>query len=141
MRTIKFRAGWKPTKRMVYNVGLRQSGTPFAVEQGGYYELESDKDLDGYELMQFTGLKDKNGKEIYEYDIVRLTGTGDREGDDLGTKTVKWQSDACGFFFQPSMEAQSGDYTVLIGAGETEEFELEVIGNIYENPELLPQKG
>ena len=76
------------------------------------------------EVMQYTGLEDKNGVEIYEGDIDKdhliVTYVGDLEGS-LGM--------ACGWYLQ------SGDFDrfteLLCETG------LEVIGNIYENPELL----
>lgn len=75
---------------------------------------------------QFTGLKDKNGKEIYEGDICNC-----REYECFGK--VEWNNEEAGFYFCVVME----------GGGFEEEHlydyvdELEVIGNIYENPELL----
>lgn len=79
-----------------------------------------------YELMLFTGLQDKNGKEIYEGDICNC-----REYECFGK--IEWNEDNAGFYF----------YVVVEGGGFDEERlyeyadELEVIGNIYENPELL----
>ena len=66
-------------------------------------------------LMQYTGLKDKNGKEIYEGDIVRT---------DCGTKYVRFIE---GIFVATS----DSNYSL------NQFDELEVIGNIYENPEML----
>jgi len=63
-------------------------------------------------IMQYTGLKDKNGIEIYEGDIVKYW--------DGSTESVTWNN--CGFW--------SGWGTLGIS---------EVIGNIYENPELLDE--
>ena len=77
---------------------------------------------DGYFLfMQYTGLKDKNGKEIYEGDIVDCK-TYSHWGHILEVENmVEWR--------------QQLDYE-FDGKSEQPE-DLEVIGNIYENPELL----
>lgn len=75
---------------------------------------------------QFTGLKDKNGVEIYEGDVCNC-----REYECFGK--IKWNKDDVSFYFLVVME----------GGGFEEEYlyeyagELAVIGNIHENPELL----
>ena len=81
--------------------------------------------------MQYTGLKDKNGKEIYEGDIVREQG--------FVKTVVKWDN-------RKQTQYGHGDSTTCIYAGfsmggwgssyDTRE-EVKVIGNIYENPELI----
>ena len=82
------------------------------------------KDLgwDKYVIQQFTGLKDKNNKEIYDGDIVKFTLTTEQIGD------VRW----------------NGRYYVIYVKllGPTPEFYpapevSEIVGNIFENPELL----
>ncbi len=75
--------------------------------------------LKRFDLMQFTGLKDKNGKEIYEGDIIRNL---DKE---IGE--IKWLS--FGWYVHcPKIDD---------GLHWLNQKEVEVIGNIYENPELL----
>ena len=80
------------------------------------------QDLSGYILMQFTGIKDKNGEDIYEGDIFQ-------DEEDGYCDFVEWDNEHCGWtthqWFLPS------EFKKLQ--------EMEVIGNIYENPELLKQ--
>ncbi len=74
-------------------------------------------------LMQYTGLKDKNGKEIYEGDLVKVEGAG---GEPL---QIVWNTtQLCGFAYQAG-----AFYHGFIEPDDS----IEVIGNIYENPELL----
>lgn len=74
-------------------------------------------------LMQYTGLKDKNGKEIYEGDIVKsyyYIDTPDGEQERYNKKVIKYNDVLC-------------EYNI-------DAFEnIEVIGNIYENPELVEE--
>lgn len=79
--------------------------------------------VDGHALMQFTGLKDKNGTEIYEGDIVRARLM---QGDNhTYTHPVKFVTHPAPMFAINGRQMNDDGY--------------EVIGNIYENPELLDQ--
>ncbi len=80
--------------------------------------------------MQCTGLKDKNGKLIYEGDIINGTC-----GVYWGKMIVKFNENEAKFY----MYRVDKRYIDLHFHGKNQEdnFELEVIGNIYENPELL----
>ena len=85
-----------------------------------------------YPIMQYTGLKDKNGKEIYEGDIVEFkTNYTNKKGGWLNGVVI-WDSERYGW----ALNAENTIYDIY---DETEGFEYIVkhIGNIYENPELL----
>jgi uncharacterized phage protein (TIGR01671 family) len=78
-------------------------------------------------LVQFTGLYDKNGKEIYEGDLLKFMVYW-KEGN--GIELVKWDKESCGYWpFLNLTKSRSYFQTCFATA--------QVIGNIYENPELL----
>lgn len=107
MREIKFRA-WDGKKMdRVHTLWLQY------VEKDWY--IPGDKKYEA--IMQYTGLKDKNGKEIYEGDILKFNTKG---GNEM-VYEVKWK----GKGFKPTRMS------------EDNQEEIEIIGNIYENKELL----
>ena len=120
MRDIKFRAYYKADKR-IYEVLYLD----FASNELRLWDEETELDFEcsfeDVELMQYTGLKDKNGVEIYDGYIV---------GDKYGVKipmVVTW--DDAGF---RTLGKHNGEQYV----GYVKD-SCEVVGNIYENPELL----
>lgn len=86
-----------------------------------------------YKIMQFTGLKDKNGEEIYEGDILKLNGGAD---DIFGAVGFK---DGCFVFGVPWINREEQPYPELKYYVGMSFCEVEVIGNIFENPELLDE--
>ena len=85
------------------------------------------EDLKNYVLMQSTGLTDKNGKEIFEGDVLKVTDKHSwLEVVSFSEKKAMFVSKEIGFPESPLWELFN---TVL--------FEIEIIGNIYKNPELV----
>jgi len=128
MREIKFRAWDKVLKKMgdVACLNLSEFSTDHILREKTRSNLYN-QTFNNLILMQFTGLLDKNGKEIYEGDIVKY-----REGEygKFYICEVKYLSDWGKYMFVTPIPLM--DYE-LCGSSMTSE----VIGDIYSNPELL----
>jgi uncharacterized phage protein (TIGR01671 family) len=145
-REIKFRAWYKTDKKMLYNGYLPskdEEGYFLSLDfngkitvsvnddggKSGLWEHECSGCGEDFILMQFTGLKDKNGKEIYEGDIVNWSswniGFKHIDGSEIKIipKEVVWQEGA--------WQLKEDIWNLAIYDN------IEVIGNIYENPELF----
>lgn len=95
-------------------------------------------DIDRYEVSQFTGLLDKNGREIYEGDILRIrfvlitiTHSGPGEKTVREEKCVTKVSKVCWYGASYKVLINSQHYLSMLAS------ESEVIGNKFEHPELL----
>lgn len=136
-RVIKFRVWDKNEKKMWLVDGFNLlRGTEWVAKLCSPVDPFS-KELSGCdgEIMQFTGLHDKNGKEIYEGDILFCQKT---YWNDFKKRVVVWDdSDSC-FYFRNEEDAIDSDCprknltSSFISKGQRE-----IIGNIHENPELL----
>lgn len=96
------------------------------------YHISAMLDIPSFTLMQYTGLKDKNGKEIYEGDIIKDCLT------DM-ISVVKYGMCVKHAYNGWFVENESFNYVSQINADYDTNLNsmIEVIGNIYENPELL----
>lgn len=132
-RSIKFRAWKKSENKMYERVLVNPDGWVHTADFSHDIE-KNDITLEGLGddgvdcfAMQFTGLKGKNGVEIFEGDVVK-------EPIDFVSSTlgiIKWDNESAMFIFE--QDGHKYDFNHVSAP-------LEVIGNIYQNPELLSAK-
>ena len=133
-REIKFRAWDEEEKKMHYSDSKLDYGIWFSLDRGkveclrncAYTDSFGDEHDDWQPLdniMEYTGLKDECGKEIYEGDICKNIV------DNHILKVTYWETDGS-YMFEDQNENGNGYNLYEFG-------EVEVIGNIFENPELL----
>jgi uncharacterized phage protein (TIGR01671 family) len=132
MREIKFRAWDKVNNIMCKVLNIAPSDDGICSVQGiAVTELGVSIRAGKYfELMQDTGLKDKNGVEIYEGDILSYP-------EEEQIISIVWDDSSAGWEFNEHSGLDDGvgrgDWDFNIGIAKN----CKVIGNIYENPELL----
>lgn len=137
-RVIKFRA-WDGVQMWYQGQGkttLMFWGQPGKIPFGIYEETDGRRIMTGDDkailnnpaiLMQFTGLTDKNGVEIYEGDV--LTNYGFASDMKIRKFLVEWATQNSRYVLRDGkVKTSLFDYDVI---------QCEIIGNIYENPELL----
>ena len=120
-REIKFRIWYRTKKEMSLPDWLDENGNVYRDEG---YAAPNYMKKETYELMQYTGIKDKNRVEIYEGDIVKRLDTT------IGKVTWECDYKALGFHL-------NSDGKLMDVINPYSSWSLEVIGNIYENPDLM----
>lgn len=148
----KFRA-WDSAKQEMFTdtFAITESGQVVVVEQSSVFVSPDYVFVDNLVIMQSTGLKDKNGKEIFEGDILKFNDEwpdycyeGYVDGSIEGINYVEIEKETTCFTFGKFKTSDSSllyymkdenlSFEELI---TDKEFEFEIVGNIYENPELL----
>lgn len=158
IREIKFRLWDKKRKKMceVHNLtfhdlyGYKVITIEEATDGGDYHSTFIS--TDDYELVEYTGLKDKNGVKIYEGDILKITNTARFcQGNNYSCHSKIELIEGHAYVWpHPIVNGQkirygaemlfSGMAKYIDKRGVATE-DVEVIGNIYENPELLEGAG
>jgi uncharacterized phage protein (TIGR01671 family) len=122
MKDIEFRAWDKKTKKMLYvepasSIHRDMTWTGLVYNKGKLLK---------YEMMQYTGIKDKNGKKIFEDDVVRLPNKDE-------CRIVFHTGDDRAMFIGVPVRSHHGFKEYMYWCGE-------VVGNVHENPEYLEVK-
>lgn len=117
---------YKAYKKELHDIDINLDGSLSirTFDESGKYVTIHESMFEGrYELLQSTGLFDKNGKEIYEGDIIK------NERNELGY--ITWSSGSFNY-----CDGMTNFYLFSIGSGQT----FEILGNIYEHQHLLEEE-
>ena len=128
---LKYRA-WDTTNKEMFKdtFSITESGQVVVVEQEDVMCPPDYVFVDNLVIMQSTGLKDKNGKEIFEGDILDYNGR---------KALVRWHGSYASFIYRfvDELQKRNAEWKPLYLAY----MKCEIIGNIYENPDLLEDLG
>lgn len=154
-REIKFRIWDVERKQMRYLEPLQalyiswgdvkvEANNEDSKEMGTYWNYAKDKAI----IQQFTGVKDKNNREIYEGDLIKYTYVYDVDPEGIKIDEVIWRGTCCADEYCSYIEcwmvgnfplSSWRDGGVFYGRGTEiyREHGIEIVGNVFENPELL----
>ncbi len=126
MREIKFRGFSIFNDDWVYGYVIKMNENYYILQELEGYKY---KVVDKNSIGQYTGLKDKDGKEIYEGDILKY------KRNDISEENFKlyWNEEESAFYLQNILYPNDDDIAVKYYRIEN----FEIIGNIFENKELL----
>ena len=145
MREIKFRA-WDNLEKDYLNeedIAIDNLGNIFIFERYDnndsdlwYTRLLPDLDNKRHVIEQYTGLKDKNGTEIYEGDIVEVKHS---DWTEPTIHVVKWCGDEKypAFNLKPELDEEANSIALV---AQSDFFSVKVVGNIHENSELMEER-
>lgn len=122
----KFRAYFNKYKRMIYNIGVVNENS-ILVDFNGDGNLEHMFLTNDISLMQCTGLKDKNGNDIYEGDILKTRTRGLVE--------VRYEDGNTVVTYKSGVNTR----TTLVLSSFLDRYKVLIIGNIYEDSDLLDE--
>lgn len=132
-RELEFRA-WDKLKKKVQDVAAINFVEGYATlwKHIGSSRSTYLAELNSLELLEFTGLLDKNKKKIFEGDILKTTSKRvlGMPADRPFERIIKWQGESASFVMSGIKQGYECFFIGMLS-------EWEVIGNIYENPELL----
>lgn len=148
-REIKFRIWDKTSESMLYQddferveIDTKNKMVTLIAEEGSnnsHYVLDYEDDIEA-ELMQYTGVKDKNDKEIYEEDILHVIKVSMCGVDKYDVCKYNTDVKCEDYTFVIKGDSKVTYYDTWLGAYNNPDYpqiELEIIGNMKENPELL----
>ncbi|WP_338950778.1 YopX family protein [Fusobacterium nucleatum] len=129
MKELKIKAWLKKEKKMVSIIGIdfNYEYIRYSEDDNLFNENYKTAEFKNIELLQFTGLKDNGGQELYEADVIKFNdGVDDIYGlisydDEDGTYRVSYEN------ITEHLSDREGDF--------------EIVGNIFENPDLHEQLG
>nr|DAN51257.1 MAG TPA: YopX protein [Caudoviricetes sp.] len=130
----KFRA-WDTTNKEMFKdtFAITESGQVVVVDQSSVFVSPDYVFVDNLVIMQSTGLKDKNGKEIFEGDVVQFEDCSEASHFlYINTGIIEW----C----QGGFHVTNRDSVLMGDLLDGDVLDVKIIGNIYENPALLEDK-
>lgn len=139
MREIKFR-GWHAVQKKMYSAEEMASDQLTLLPTGQFINVSGEATWksqimppDKFIPLQYTGLKDRNGKEIYEGDIIGIPSLEEEGTFEIGE--VYWNDREAAWYVKT--DESDDELNSFADDQFRPEDNCEVIGNIYENPELL----
>lgn len=135
MRPIKFRGKRVDTGEWIYGDLLTSNGTECEIsdwDKVDYFRY----DVIPETISQFTGLLDKNGKEIYEGDFVEWCFFDCQQREHFLRGNIKWHQG--GFILNiTENDFENAGYYAISDLSTDTESDVEILGNVHDNPELL----